>query len=288
MTLIRDRLLIGTASFGSTYGIANREVLRPEQIAEIIREAGSHSVAGFDTAFDYLGSESSLSSARQGAFYTKLSNNISKPSFVQVMRSVSTSLQRLQREYVHGVSFHNSDPLLRFPRLAQESMDKLKELGVAKKWGVSVYDLEELAAILDVARPDFVQAPISAVDRRFLDPEILARLDETGVRLHARSLFLQGSLLAPLNELPDRLHELRPVIQHLRSYAADLNIELVDLLIGSVSSSARVSKIVVGANSLGQLDQILASCKRVEELPHGLFNLPDFSLGKSLIDPRSW
>ena len=71
----------------------------------------------------------------------------------------------------------------------------LKDTGVINKFGVSVYQKEELDKVMDHVSIDFVQFPLNLFDRSFLTGNYLIDLKDKGLTLEARSVFLQGIVI---------------------------------------------------------------------------------------------
>ena len=282
------RVLIGTASFGSRYGLANSDVMDSAEVTRVIRKAADCQVSGFDTAQDYPGSELMLRDANTGSIFTKITKDLIYSSTEDVMSTARTSLVTLNRDFVEGISFHSSEQLLANPAIAVRAMNELKRQGFARSWGVSVYEVEELHRILDACRPDFIQAPVSAADQSFLAPEVTERLQSMAVDLHARSIFLQGALLMKPYHLPKHLSALRRTIDKIEVNASELSLGIRDFLIGFVGGQKTVSRIVVGVNSYRQLDEFLNSCLRLEEIEAEELEFPVPSLAPKLRDPRLW
>ena len=70
---------------------------------------------------------------------------------------------------------------------------------------------QSLESILDLYDIDLVQLPLNILDRRLIDSDILARLKNRGVEIHVRSVFLQGLLLMPKNQIPDKFVRWKPI-----------------------------------------------------------------------------
>ncbi len=88
------------------------------------------------------------------------------------------------------------------------ALEQLKSTGLVAKIGVSVYEAEEIDRILDRYPIEIVQLPFNALDLRLARGGPLQRLAGAGVEIHARSVFLQGLLLAPVAEIPGRIGSL--------------------------------------------------------------------------------
>jgi aryl-alcohol dehydrogenase-like predicted oxidoreductase len=84
------------------------------------------------------------------------------------------------------------------------ALQVLKDKQFVQKIGISIYQPLELAQVWSIGKFDLVQAPLSVLDRRLLTSGWLDRLNELGVEVHARSVFLQGLLLMKDNERPSK------------------------------------------------------------------------------------
>lgn len=283
-----SRTLVGTASFGSKYGLANQRVMHSNEVVEVIHSATKHGIYGFETAQDYPLSEETLRQAQGGAVFTKLSKSVNYSSRVDIFEQSKISLSRLNRDYVDGLSFHSASQLLSDPRNFQAAMIDLKQSALIRSWGVSIYDPEELDSILEVSNPDFVQVPLSAVNQTFLDPRILDQLQSRDIELHARSVFLQGVLLMKPESLPGNLYGLRPILNKLEEESTVASVQIRDFLVGFVGSQSVVSKVVIGVNSPHQLTEYLDSCERLSRISTNEFVFSNPNLDPSLVDPRFW
>ncbi len=97
-----------------------------------------------------------------------------------------------------------------------EALQEAQTRGLVSRIGVSVYDEAQLKLVESRFRPELVQLPLNALDRRLIASGALARLKARGVEVHARSVFLQGLLLTPPSELPDFFRPLRQRLADLR------------------------------------------------------------------------
>lgn len=282
-----DRVIIGTASFGQKYGVANRAPLTFKSAHNLVilcRELGFNF---YDTAADYGYSEQILG-RHSGIFvYSKLPTGTDLSSWDEVQEIAKTTRSRLHLSRLVGLSAHSAKFFLASGRNGVRNFMKLKELGIAEAWGVSVYDVAELKAVLQLASPDFIQAPVNFIDRRFISPEVSDLLEFKGVELHARSIYLQGALLMKARELPSQLGELGSVLELLSRISKRYSISIQELLFRFVAQERKVSKLVVGVNSKIQVRAL--ACFSREEMPD--LEIEAFHVNskiQALIDPRNW
>jgi len=192
------------------YGIANQagQVTRPEAKG-MLQLALTSGIDTLDTAIVYGDSEICLGEAGTKGFkvVTKLPPVPDDCADVSawVKSQISASLSRLGVTAIYCILIHQSDQLLgrHGPALYRE-LQLLKENGQVEKMGVSIYSPNELVALTPHYHFDLVQAPFNLVDRRLYSTGWLRRLNDDGVEMHARSVFLQGLLLMAQADIPDK------------------------------------------------------------------------------------
>ncbi len=109
-------------------------------------------------------------------------------------RRVEGSLQRLGLQRLDALLLHRSADLLgsHGPALCR-ALDALEASGTCRSVGISINEPADLEALWDVWRPRIVQSPCNVLDRRLIHSGWLERCERAGVRMHARSVFLQGA-----------------------------------------------------------------------------------------------
>ena len=148
--------------------------------------------------------------------------------------------------------------------------------------GYSLYDPSEIDALFEKQRPDIVQVPCNILDRRFL--AYFPLFSRLGVRIHVRSVFLQGTLLTPPKELPVYFQPWARIFSELWRYYGDKE-NLVAGLLDFVLCEQEVEKVVIGVDSSLQLASILKALRRREDI----HDRPELSCKDlRLIDPRTW
>lgn len=283
------KLALGTVQFGMSYGVANtRGQVAAAEVAEILAAASAAGVDTLDTAIAYGESE-----ARLGDFGVRDWKVVSKlpalPDTEQdvanwVEKSVRASLARLHIDRLDGLLLHRPRDLLG-ARGADycRALLAVKDKGLATSVGLSIYSPEDLDLLWPVFRPDIVQAPFNILDRRLADSGWLARLHGEGVRVHTRSAFLQGLLLLPPSQRPAYFS---PWTEHLARWGqacAELQTSPLVLALGVPLSRPEIERVVVGVDSVSQLNEILAaSSSPPEHFP--LLACQDLNL----IDPSRW
>ena len=106
---------------------------------------------------------------------------------------------------------------------------------------------------------DIIQLPINIFDQRLLNCKILEKASHSNIELHARSIFLQGSLLCDIDMIPRKLINIINMRKEVDNYASKLGISTLDLLSVYIKNLNFISHTVVGIKSLEQLELLNAA-----------------------------
>jgi len=283
-------LAIGTAQFGIPYGVANRSgQVRPEAVDAILARAAQAGIDTLDTAAAYGESEQCL--GRVGVAGWRIVTKLPPlPADVQeverwVGARVAESLAKLRITRLEALLLHRPRDLLGAHGEAyRRALADVKSAGQARSIGVSIYDPVELEELWDVWRPEIVQAPFNVLDRRLERSGWLAKLGRHSVRVHARSAFLQGLLLMS----PDSRHAFfapwRDVLDGWTRWCRESGLSPLAAALGFVRAQRGIERVVVGVDSIEQLDEILAAVTPT-------YTEPPLDLAtelRDLIEPARW
>lgn len=285
------RLAVGTAQFGLRYGISNQngQVSR-EEVCEIVDLALLAGVDTIDTAIAYGDSEACLGEVGVDRFkvVTKLPDIPDNIDDIAswVRDQLKGSLDRLGAVRMHGLLLHHADQLFgKHGQALAEALQQAKQEGIVDKVGVSIYDPEQLAAIMLVCPPDIVQAPLNLLDRRLETSGWLQRLHDAGVEVHTRSAFLQGLLLMDAAAMPARFARWLPLWGTWQAWLDANALSATRACLQYPLSLPQVDRVVVGVSSPAEFKMLLddvAVVERAVELPDIANTDPD------LINPSNW
>lgn len=262
-----SKLALGTVQFGLSYGIANRKgkILRDEA-KEILDLARAENINFIDTASSYGDSEEILGEIGVHDFnvVTKLAplKADTRNIILWTNSEIERSIDRLKVNSLYGLLLHRVDQL-KGPegKCIAASLEKMRVNGVIQKLGVSIYsphDLDFLENILDV---DIVQAPLNLIDRRLVTSGWMKKLHERGVEIHVRSTFLQGLLLLPRSEIPEKFNKWSRIWDLWHEGLLKRNISAVSACLQYPLSLPFVDKIVVGVDSQSHLRELISASK---------------------------
>lgn len=288
---ILSRVALGTAQMGLPYGATNRHPLPDHAEVEAMLDLATASGIGWiDTAPAYgdaelrLGKHLGRHPSLRVATKVRALTDVPVGQVVRAVReSVSRSVDRLGRERIDLLLLHHVGDLSR-PDTDEivEALAALKAEGVAIRLGVSVYDPEDLDAVMTRQLFDVVQTPLNPLDRRFATDGVLQALDRCSIVLHARSLFLQGLLITPAADLPDFARH-HPAIEAWRAWLGGSTSPIAGCL-GLVLAEPRIECAIVGVATAAQLQDVVKAATSSNELP--VFSPPPAD--PFLLDPRRW
>jgi UDP-4-amino-4,6-dideoxy-N-acetyl-beta-L-altrosamine transaminase len=283
------RLALGTAQLGLDYGVANRTGQVSERGArEMIDLARRRGVRTLDTAALYGTSEAVLGNVGVPDLdvVTKLPGLPPGADPARFVReTLAGSLSRLRVPRVAALLLHRPADLLgpQGPAL-WKALEAARAEGRAAKIGFSIYAPAELEALLPRHRPNLVQAPLNVVDRRLVTSGWLARLAAADVEVHVRSAFLQGLLLLAPADLPPAFARWRPLWQEWAAWLAEARLTPIAACLRWVLSHREVERVVVGADGVRQLEEILAAAESAPVAVPARIARDD----EDLVNPSRW
>ena len=287
-----DRLLLGTAQWGSCYGVSNTQGMTSDgEIKNILDKAYASGISLLDTAPDYGNSESKIGNNDINNFniITKIPKLSKYPESIDKVNalksSVQNSISNLNRVRLHGLLFHDvSDLIADTQGLLLSEVNKLKTNRSVSKIGVSVYSGEQIDSVLDIFLPDIVQVPFNILDQRLLHSGHLKKLKTLGVEIHVRSVFLQGLFHIPIERLPNFFKPIEHFLAEINLAAKKQRMSINQASLTFVRDQPFVDKILVGIESLFQLNEAISDF--VLE-PGFKFESLDCDQ-EEYLDPRRW
>ena len=288
--LDRSRLALGTVQFGMHYGVANSGGrVTVDDAADIIRQAEFNGIDTLDTAIAYGCSETTLGQVGVDGWrvITKLPALPPDCQAVQswVTSQIEQSISRLGVKQLQGVLLHHPDDLLGGNgRMLVNALYGLKAEGRTRQIGVSVYEPEQLEPLTAVMEIDLVQAPLNILDRRLIRSGWASRLKDKGVEVHVRSAFLQGLLLMPADRRPAKFTLGSDIWAEWSRWLQSSGLTPLQACLAYVLCVPDVDKVVVGVDSLAQLNQIFI------DSDSELASLPNWQqpVEPKLLNPALW
>lgn len=285
-----SRLVLGTAQWGSAYGVTNaRGALTDADVAAVVEEALSRGVTMADThrtTDPAHGYGRALARLRPWASSFRITTKVfGGPSAdLPALAQLEATLEELGVPAVHACLVHDWSTLSDAEAAAvADALAEAVHQGLAARVGVSAYDADELERAERVFdRLGAVQVPASPVDQRLSHSPVTARLDRAGTEVQVRSVFLQGLLLDPAAGTPLRDHS---DVRAFHRFCEERGIDPLAACLSFARGLPWAGPVVVGVTSAAELAQI-ADAWAAEPIDDDWADLASNDV--DLVDPRRW
>ncbi len=281
-----SKLALGTVQFGLDYGISNATgQVSLEEARKIINLAKEHHIDTLDTAYSYGDSEKILGDIGVNDFHIVTKTESLQSGVDNVLKSVHQSLKKLNIDKLYGLLIHDVNDVKRKQfELLYNQLNELKQFGIINKIGFSCYVPEQVDFLLDNFDFDLIQIPFNIIDNRLIVGGQLKKLRDSGVEVHARSVFLQGLLLMNSQNRLEKFTRWDGLWRLWHEWLDDNRITALEATIRYAMSTSEISKVVVGIESKDQLDEIFRAYKGE------LYNIPQelFTHDIDLLSPSNW
>lgn len=284
------KYLLGTASFGLDYGVSNEfKQVKKNSALEIIKQALNNDFYGVDSAQSYGDAHSIINEALKinGNFH--ITSKLGKSAFSSkdaLVLAIESIIKDLGIRKLDVLLIHDFDTLLDYDkRYLRNLLYEVQQLNLVSRIGVSVYSEEEVHHSKTIV-PDLevFQIPENICDRRFGNSSKLRHLVDSGNKFYARSIFLQGTLLAKPEKFPILMASFAEQIRDFQDYWSAMGVDPLNASISYIQSLNWLEGVVVGANSVEQINQIVEAIQN----PLDFYFEKTPRVGCEWLDPRKW
>lgn len=279
-----DKIIIGTAQFGLSYGITNNKKVNQRESHEILEYAKSKGIKFLDSAESYGNAHEIIGKYHYESDFKFEINTKLKTIGTQVDfdRKLDSLLKDLNVDKINTLMLHSSFEDVRlFEEAKSISSDRVKN------FGCSIYNNSDLK-FLNLDSLDCIQLPFNLLDNINHRKEILNLLKLNAIRVDVRSVFLQGLLSSPEKISNSKLTPLLMNLKELES-KLDNTYSLKHYALCYPLMQNKIDKVIFGVDSLQQLKENLNFISKYEAL------LPFKNVIDShqcsfteLLDPRNW
>jgi len=265
-------LVMGTVQLGAPYGsVIQVQPPDRDEAVSMLRTAISHRIAGIDTARAYPNAERIVGRSLQGGYVsqvrvitklsplTELSGSASPAEAASAAEiSVLRSLRDLGGDIRPDLLLHRASHLDQWDGAVWRRLLDLQAEGLIGRLGVSVQSPNEAARSLEVPEVELIQLALNLFDWRWRQAGLVECFKaRANVEIHARSVFLQGTLLRNSSAWPD-IDGVQP--EQLLRFMQDAVVRLgrcsvADLCVAWVRAQECIDAVVLGAENLQQLKE---------------------------------
>lgn len=291
------KLALGTAQFGLDYGVTNQcGQVNSGNVKALLSQAMHAGIHILDTAQAYGNAEQVLGdnfpTNHSFQIISKLPAQPDAP-FDSARRQewqngLENSLKQLNTSHLDALLLHRASDLKgKDGARLLDWLHDVRDQGLTHRIGVSIYTDTELDH-LPLKDLQIIQLPCSLYDQRLIENHTVDHLQQQGVALHARSLYLQGLLVTPSCRWPESIPApLRQHHQKLEALASERQCSLVDLALGWARQQTWMEAAVVGVTQCSELDALIHSWEKEQPWQPNEDRAWAWSSSKDL-DPRQW
>jgi aryl-alcohol dehydrogenase-like predicted oxidoreductase len=281
---------LGTANFGSDYGINKKGAIKKKEIKKILDYAKKNNLNFLDTAINYKDSEKTIGLINKYNFkiITKLPKIPKKIINIEkwVINKVMKSCKKLKIKNLYGVLIHYTSELedKNKSKKIYKAFDYLLKKKIVKKIGLSIYEPRELDLFFKEYNYQIVQAPINIFDKRLISSGWGKKLLKKKIEIFARSIFLKGLLLRDSKKIPKHFLRWDKKVIKFEKWTIKEKISKVEACIRFTNSFNEIKRIILGINDLKQLKENINFLKKQK------LNVPkDLHINYgTILNPRKW
>lgn len=281
-TLLKKRIIIGTANFTQEYGLKSI-ILKTADIKKIFNLAYKNKIDKIDTASAYFKKKKTLKKiGKKFKIITKLKVNSGWLSLKFCEKVLKSHFKKLGVNKVYALLLHDYKILF-----TKDGLKIFKNLEILKKKyfskiGLSIYDTKKLNYIITNYNIDIVQCPYNILDKRIITSGWFRKLKKMNIEIHARSIFLQGLLVNNRFYKKKYFNKWKFFFSKWFQWLDENNISPIDYCLNDLLSHD-FDHIIFGINDYNQLKEII-NFNIIKQKKFFKFARNDLKL----IDPRKW
>ncbi len=288
-------ICIGSAQFGMPYGITNTiGQVTTDIVKEILSNALTEGVKYIDTAQAYGSSEKAIGECTPLQNHFRIISKLKPQKDYEYNVNIEDlwekdffkSLNKLKVERLYGFLLHRSQDLRgRQGARLLRWLISLQDRSLVENLGISIYSSDELEYIpLEVFK--IIQLPLSIYDQRLVADGTIKKLNNLGISIHARSIFMQGLILEKSSNWPNHLsRNFKDHHRNFYSYLQTIGLSPLDISIAYIKQFNEIDAALFGLAGIEQFNQLIESWNKSIKYP----SKEEWGWGiHSDVDPREW
>jgi aryl-alcohol dehydrogenase-like predicted oxidoreductase len=278
-------LSLGMANLTTSYGLSGSKVVKEESAKEMLHWAFENNL-WLDSAFDYPGSHELISDMNLNL---KVETKIDLSRFddaSQLLEKIQAGKDNMKRSQLETIYVRVSkEPLTKKGIYLIDTLQNyLGKLNI-KVLGFSVYEPQRVYELIERWGVNLkFQIPLSIANKSF--EKIVRQLDNESTIFVARSVYLQGLLVLPTPKIPKKHAWILELRQWLSKVSHSSGFSEIDICLNYLKTFSNLNGVIVGANSLSQLQDSHKSLFGIDRFKIEYDDLP--TIPNYLSDPRNW
>ena len=269
-------LSLGTVQLGLSYGINNADGKPSQETANAILNAAiDGGINTLDTAGAYGDSEVVIGNWLKTIAPEKRPFIVTKAAHLEhssldalrkdLFTKVKTSKERLGVNQLDMLMLHHFDDYLCDKDNVLKVMHELKDAGEVRFLGASAYSHHDYGEIAATGF-DATQIPINLFDWKQIENGGLKKLEQSGMMVFVRSVYLQGLVFQKPENLAPHMEFARPTLEKFQYLCGKYDLAPATLALSYALSLPGVTSLVLGSEKAEQVQQNLALMEQAVDL----------------------
>ncbi len=289
---LKNKLILGCAQSDEKYGLS-----RNKKFEEVLECAIKSEINFLDTSPHYKNNNFIIKKFKDKNLKIisklKFDYDLDKNYEIKIKDDINNVLKLNNTKKLYSILVH--DPLLPLHskkwKIVSRVLRQLKKKKIIKKIGISIYNTFELNNILDIFTPDIIQFPLNVFYQPFSDIKLLKKLKKKKIELHARSIFLQGSLLKKYHKLIPQLKIWNKDFLKWSKFLSENKVNALKASLIFALKNNLIDKFVIGLDNKKQFEYLRKEFLNIHK-NKTIINILNFKKLSSdniiLSDPRYW
>ena len=289
---LKNKLILGCAQSDKKYGLS-----RNKKFEEVLECAIKSEINFLDTSPHYKNNNFIIKKFKDKNLEIisklKFDYDLDKNYEIKIKADINNVLKLNNTKKLYAILVH--DPLLPLHskkwKIVSRVLRQLKKKKIIKKIGISIYNTFELNNILDIFTPDIIQFPLNVFYQPFSDNKLLKKLKKKKIELHARSIFLQGSLLKKYHKLIPQLKIWNKDFLKWSKFLSENKVNALKASLIFALKNNLIDKFVIGLDNKKQFESLKKEFLNIQKNKSiiNIFNFKKLSSDNIILsDPRYW
>ena len=282
-----NKLIIGTAQFIKKYGIFRKNRKQFNNFLELFKNKN----ITFDTSPTYSSVEKfigrNFKNKKISSKLPSLQNIPSKKIEEKINFFINQTLKDTQCKKIDYYLVHDENDLIKKDaKKIFYILEKFKKKKIINKLGVSIYDFRKLERIINRFKLDVVQVPFNIIDRRLIKFYKKNKKKLKNIKIHIRSVFLQGLLLADYNLATRKIKNKQSlnVLFEYFNWCDKSKLKKIQICLNFLNSNRFFNNLVVGFDNVSQYKDFSNYYKNsIKIYPKKIF-----TDNNKLVNPNYW
>jgi aryl-alcohol dehydrogenase-like predicted oxidoreductase len=257
--MTNKKIILGTVQMGLPYGINNTSgQITYNESHLILKEAFKNGIRILDTAEGYGNAHEIIGDFHRAnpEMIFKIVTKIPPSDFNDVEKNIDNYLKTLHVNQLEGLLFH-AFKYYKDHRDEIGRLSKLKQEGLFKQLGVSVYTNEEIKELISDPEIDLIQLPFNLLDNFSLRGKLMEEAKRKGKTIHTRSAFLQGLFFKNPSDNHSAVRSLRPQLLKIQEIVNEQKISISSLALSYCLQQSAIDHVLIGVDAVEQLKKNL-------------------------------